>query len=73
MDLLLVRPELQNLRSLRRTCQLYAAPTGEPTEFNLYGESPTFCLWLRLITREKDYNLYVHFYDKSAAEKGGGS
>lgn len=67
MDLLLARPEFQNLWALRRTCQLYAEPTSEPTEFNLYGESPSFYLWLRLITREKDYNLYVHFYDKEAS------
>ena len=38
--------------------------------FNLYGESPGFYLWLRLITREKNYNLYVYFYGKSIAENG---
>ena len=67
MDALLELPEFRNLRSLRRTCALYAEPTSEPTEFNLYGESPGFYLWLRLITREKDYNLYVHFYTKDIA------
>jgi len=67
-DSLFELPEFLNLRALRRTCALYAEPTGEPTEFNLYGESPSFYLWLRLITREKDYNLYVHFYDKTSAE-----
>ncbi len=64
MDTLLELPEFKTLRALHRTCQLYAEPTSEPTEFNLYGESPGFYLWLRLITRERDYNLYVHFYSK---------
>ena len=26
-----------------------------------------YYIWLRLIARERDYNLYVYFYDKDAA------
>ena len=65
-DALMKLPELQTLRSLTRACKLYAEPTTEPTEFNLYGETEHFYIWQRLITREKDYNLYCHFYEKAA-------
>lgn len=42
----------------------YAQPTSEPTEFNLYSETAHFYIWLRLITRHRDYNAYVHYYLK---------
>lgn len=61
---LLALPEFQTLRSLRRMCRNYAERTTEPTEFNLYAETGLLYLWLRLITRERDYNLYCHFYQK---------
>ena len=64
MDTLLTMPEFQTLWHLRRMCRLYAEPTKENTEFNLYSETGHFYVWLRLITREKDYNLYIHFYDR---------
>jgi len=64
MDTLLAMPEFQTLSHLRRMCHLYAEPTKEDTEFNLYSETNYFYVWLKLITREKDYNLYVHFYSK---------
>ena len=34
------------------------------TEFNLYAETAHFQIWLRLITRERDYNLYTYFFAK---------
>lgn len=58
-------PEFQNLRGMQRMCRLYAESTSEPTEFNLYSQTEHFYLWLRLITRERDYNLYVHYYEKA--------
>lgn len=61
MDALLKMPELMHLRAFRRMAKLCAEQTEDPTEFNLYGETKHFDLWLRLITREKDYNLYVHY------------
>ena len=67
MDALFALPEFKNLRSMRRACELYAEPTAEQTEYNLYSETEHCYIWLRLITREKDYNLYVYFYDKNAA------
>lgn len=39
-------------------------PASEPTEFNLYSETAHFYIWLRLITRRRDYNAYVHYYLK---------
>ena len=66
MDALFALPELKTLRSMKRTCKLYAEPTAEQTEYNLYSETEHLYIWLRLITRERDYNLYVYFYDRNA-------
>ena len=57
-------PEFRNLDTLTRFCRGYAQPTSEPTEFNLYSETAHFYIWLRLITRRRDYNAYVHYYLK---------
>lgn len=66
---LLALPEFQTLWSLRRMCRNYAEITREPTEFNLYGETSLLYVWLRLITRERDYNLYCHFYQKDGGAR----
>lgn len=63
-DALLALPEFETLWTMKRMCFLYAEGTSEPTEFNLYTQTEHFNIWLRLITRERDYNLYVHFYLK---------
>lgn len=68
---LLALPEFQTLWSLRRMCKNYAEPTAEPTEFNLYAETNLLYVWLRMITRERDYNLYCHFYQKDGGVKLG--
>ena len=57
-------PEFRNLDTLTRFCRWYAQPTSEPTEFNLYSETAHFYIWLRLVTRHRDYNAYVHYYLK---------
>ena len=61
---LLALPEFKTLRAMEQMCRLYAQPTKEPTEFNLYAETAHFHIWLRLITRERDYNLYTYFFAK---------
>ena len=61
---LLALPEFKPLRAMEQMCRLYAQPTNEPTEFNLYAETAHFHIWLRLITRERDYNLYTYFFAK---------
>ena len=53
-------PEFLNLDTLTRFCRGYA----QPTEFNLYSETAHFYIWLRLVTRHRDYNAYVHYYLK---------
>lgn len=67
MNALFTLPEFKTLRNMKRACKLYAQPTAEKTEYNLYSETEHLYIWLRLITRERDYNLYVYFYDKDAA------
>lgn len=59
-------PEFHTLRDMRQMCGLFAARTSEKTEFNLYSETDNFYVWLHLTTRERDYNLYVHYYLKDS-------
>ena len=61
---LLALPEFKTLWAMERMCRLYAQPTSVHTEFNLYAETAHFHIWLRLITRERDYNLYTYFFAK---------
>ena len=60
---LFAMPLMKNLDTMRQLCKI-AEPTSDPTEFNLYSETEHFHIWLRIITRFRDYNLYVHFYLK---------
>ncbi|MCM1296622.1 MAG: hypothetical protein NC311_13880, partial [Muribaculaceae bacterium] len=60
---LFAMPEFKNLDTMRLLCET-AEATSDPTEFNLYSETEHFHIWLRMITRFRDYNLYVHFYLK---------
>lgn len=62
MESLFALPEMASLETMHKMCRVYAAPTSERTEFNLFCDTDHFHVWLRLITRERDYNLYVHFY-----------
>lgn len=63
---LMSRPEMRNLETMKEYCLNEAEPTSDPTEFNLYSETEHHYVWMRLITRFKDYNLYVRFYAKDA-------
>ena len=63
---LFAMPEFENLDTMQEFCET-AECTGDPTEFNLYAETEHFHIWLRMITRFRDYNLYVHFYLKQDA------
>ena len=67
MDALWAMPAFKNLYSLRRACSS-AELTSSPTEYNLYCETYHFYIWIRVNTRPKDYNLYVHYYRKNMAE-----
>lgn len=59
-------PEFQSLGTMEQMCRSYAEKTTERTEYNLYSETDSFYIWLRPITRFRDYNLYVHFYLKQS-------
>lgn len=56
-------PDFKNLAAMSRLSNV-SEQTGDSTEFNLYSETEHFYIWLRMITRPKDYNLYVHYYLK---------
>lgn len=56
-------PAFKTLDTLRHFCR-YAQPTSEPTEYNLFSETQNLNIWIRIITRSQDYNLYVHYYEK---------
>ncbi len=56
-------PEMESL-SMMSCLKKYGEHTSDSTEFNLYSETEHFHIWLRFITREKDYNLYCHYYLK---------
>lgn len=55
--------EFQSLDTMRRICR-FAECTNDSTEYNLYSETEHFYIWIRMITRFRDYNLYVHYYLK---------
>ena len=56
-------PDFKTLDTMKRFCR-YAQATSEPTEFNLYSETEYLYIWIRLNTRFRDYNVYVHYYKK---------
>lgn len=67
-DALMKMPEFSSLDTMGRMCRSCAQPTKSTTDFNLYSETEHFYIWLQLVTRERDYNLYVHFYLKEQAD-----
>ena len=64
-------PEFKNLSALRKACRCYAEQPeiDDPNTYHLFAETLHFHVWLRLITRERDYNLYGHFFYKNWEEK----
>lgn len=63
---LMALPEFKDLYTMADMCYKCAERTSERTEFNLFSETEHFYVWIRMITREKDYNLYTNFYYKSS-------
>lgn len=58
---------LKDLATLRRFCEKHPearAAAFDPTEYNFYYRGTHTDFWLRLITRERDYNLYLHAFVK---------
>ena len=58
-------PDFKTLDTMKRFCR-YAQATSEPTEFNLYSKTEHLYIWIRMITRFRDYNVYIHYYDKAS-------
>ena len=59
-------PEFRTLSDMRAMCWPCAEIVNkrEVPEFNLYSETEHFYIWIRLIIRAGDYNVYVHYYLK---------
>lgn len=62
---LLRLPEFHSLDAMARMSRVYAQRTSSDSEYNLFSETASFYVWLRLITRPGDHNLYVYFYLKN--------
>lgn len=65
--------EFPDLTAVSRFCREQAESTSCDTEFNAYLEMPLAFYWLRLITRQGDYNLYLHCVSKAALDTDRGS
>jgi len=68
-DALTAKDALKDLPTLARFCEAHPEACADREfrqEYNFYltGESCDF--WIRLITRERDYNLYLNAYAKAA-------
>ena len=66
-DSLISRGAFPGLNSLCRFCGAHPEACAGPMcpdEFNFFLVGSRCYYWLRLITREKDYNMYLHCYTK---------
>lgn len=73
-EALTAKDALHDLNALRRFC--WSHPEAQASqeadeEFNFFLVGETCDFWVRLITREKDYNMYLNAYAK--AENGQGA
>ena len=68
---LTAKDALADLNTLTRFCQSYPEACADPQfkqEYNFYLEGTACNFWIRLITRFRDYNLYLSAFAKSSAE-----
>lgn len=56
-------PEFESLSSMKQLCRS-AEATADSSEYNLYSGTEHFHIWLRMVTRSGDYNIYVHYFMK---------
>lgn len=64
-DALTAKAALTDLPALRAFCQSHMEACADRkfrTEFNFYLRGELCDYWVRLITREKDYNMYLSAY-----------
>lgn len=72
-DELTASDALHDLNALRQFCWCHPEAkvgAGLADEFNFYLEGKTCDFWVRLITRDKDYNMYLHAYAKAEDAQG---
>lgn len=62
------KASFKNIPVMRTWCWRNARQVSD-TEFNAYYVGEYGCYWLRMITRCRDYNLYLHCYSKAAMKK----
>ena len=70
-DALTANDALRDLNALRRFCWSLPEAQSAPEvgdEFNFYLVGETCDFWVRLITRDKDYNMYLNAYAKENAK-----
>ena len=70
-EALTAKDALADLDTLRRFCWAHPEAQCSPNaddEFNFYLMGERCDFWVRLITREKDYNMYLHAYAKEVAK-----
>lgn len=70
-EALTAKDALADLDTLRRFCWSHPEAQFSPNaddEFNFYLMGERCDFWVRLITREKDYNMYLHAYAKEVAK-----
>lgn len=68
---LTAKDALADLDALMQFCQSHPEACIDPQfrqEYNFYLEGKTCNFWLRLITRPRDYNLYLNAFAKSRPE-----
>lgn len=65
---LTAKDALADLETLTRFCQSHPEACADPQfrqEYNFYLEGTACNFWIRLITRFRDYNLYLNAFAKS--------
>lgn len=68
---LTAKDALADLDTLTQFCQSHPEACADPQfgqEYNFYLESEACNFWIRLITRFRDYNLYLNAFAKGKAE-----
>ena len=65
-EALTARDAFCDLPTLTRFCELHpdACVGDSRTEYNFYLEGRLCNYWIRLITRKRDYNMYLNAYSK---------
>ncbi len=67
-DTLTAKDALKDLSTLVRFCAAHPEACADQEyhqEYNFYLEGETCDFWIRLITRERDYNIYLNAFAKS--------